>query len=129
MKTIHGMSIVDFEVLVAKKYTNKVLSSKERNIEFSLTLSQFRKLLTRRYCAYTGLPLSIHSGYNNSPRGLDLTIERVDSSKGYVHGNVISVCADANSLKSVLENPKSGLKVEHAIRMFSNIEKMLNSAK
>lgn len=128
MQYTHGMEPVEFDLLVAKKYANKVASSNERGVPFSLTLAQFRKLLTRRFCAYTGVPMTIHQGHNNSPKGNNLTIERISNSKGYVVDNVVAVCADANSLKSVLEDPKAGLSVEQAIRMFATLEKMLEKA-
>ena len=122
-QTIHGMTLVEFEVMVAQKYTNKVDSSKKRGIEFSLSFAEFRRLLLKKRCSYTGIEMTIHRG-QNAPANTDLTIERVDNKVGYVRGNVISVCAAANKIKSVFEDPNTLLNVRDAVRMFSTIDRI-----
>lgn len=116
---IHGMTLVEFELLVANKYRGKVDNAKNRGIEFSLTLNDFRRLLMKKRCAYTGIALTIHK--EGHPKNADLTIERIDSTKGYVPGNCISVCSAANSVKGVLEDPNTFLSVADGIRMFASI--------
>lgn len=127
MQQFKGMQLVDFECLVARKYRDKVSSSKTRNIEFKLTLNEFRQLLMRKNCAYTGIPLTLHVQGNQS--NTDLSIERVDNSKGYVKGNVIAVCYAANNIKSVFEDPNTFLSVKDAVRMFTNIDKLQKNMK
>ena len=129
MKLIHGLLPLDFDILVAKKYMNKVSSSRNRNIEFKLTLSEFRQILSKKRCAYTGIALTLHSGENVSPVNSDLTIERIDNSIGYVKGNCIAVCAAANGIKSVFETPETFLSVQDGIRMFATIDKLQKNMK
>lgn len=124
MQTIQGMPLVEFEMLVANKYRGKVDNAKSRGIEFSLTLNDFRNLLMKKRCAYTGIELTIHKQGN--PSKADLTIERINSKFGYVKGNVIAVCAAANSVKGVFEDPNNFLSVEHAVRMFAKIKELQN---
>jgi hypothetical protein len=116
---IQGMPLIEFELLVANKYRGKVDNAKSRGIDFSLTLNEFRNLLLKKRCAYTGIPLTLHK--QGHPVNADLTIERVDGNKGYVRGNVIAVCSAANSVKGVLEDPNTFLSVNDAIRMFTKI--------
>lgn len=119
MQVIHGMSLIDFELMVASKYRGKVDNAKSRSISFTLTLNDFRQLLTRKRCAYTGISLTLHKTGN--PSNSDLTIERIDNLKGYERGNVIAVCAAANNIKSVFEDPNTFLNVSDAVRMFTTI--------
>jgi hypothetical protein len=119
VQSIKGIPFIEFETLVARKYRDKVSSCNNRNIQFSLSISQFRQLLMRKTCAYTGTPLTIHTQGN--PGNTDLSIERIDNSKGYVKGNVIAVCYSANNIKSVFEDPNTFLSVNDAIRMFAKI--------
>lgn len=125
MQTIHGMPLIEFEVLVANKYRGKVDNAKSRGIDFSLSLNDFRNLLMKKRCAYTGIPLTLHK--QGSPVNADLTIERIDSERGYVKGNVISVCSAANSVKGVLEDPNTFLSVSDAVRMFAKIGQLKDS--
>lgn len=126
MQTIHGIPLVEFEILVANKYRGKVDNAKSRGIEFALTLNDFRNLLMKKRCAYTGIPLTIHRQGN--PCKSDLTIERINSNFGYVKGNVIAVCAAANSVKGVFEDPNNFLSVNDAIRMFAKIKELQKAA-
>lgn len=121
-QTIQGMPVVEFELLVASKYRGKVDNAKNRDIPFSLTLNDFRNLLMKKRCAYTGIPLTLHK--QGSPTNSDLTIERIDSSVGYLKGNVIAVCSAANSVKGVLEDPSTFLTVDDAVRMFAKIKEL-----
>lgn len=127
MKTIHGMSVVDFDRVVARKFCNKMDSAKTRNLEFNLSFAQFRALYTRTNCAYTGIPMVI--GIDSQQANNELTVERVNNLKGYVAGNVIAVCKAANSIKSVFEDPSTFLTVENAIRMFAKINELTNKVK
>jgi hypothetical protein len=124
---IQDMPLVEFELLVANKYRGKVDNAKSRGIDFALTLNEFRNLLLKKRCAYTGIPLTLHK--QGHPVNADLTIERVDSNKGYVRGNVIAVCSAANSVKGVLEDPNTFLSVNDAIRMFAKIGQLQKEMK
>ena len=62
--------------------------------EFSLTVSQVKQLQRRKTCAYTGVAFVDEEGHP-----LQRTFDRVDSSKGYVHGNVVACTQRINTLK------------------------------
>ena len=94
----HVTTDVPEDVIIATKYRNKALNAKERNIQFSLTFSQFKKLLQRKTCGYTGLPLCLTENDND----MSPTIERIDGNKGYVQGNCIVVASKYNQLKNEL---------------------------
>lgn len=123
MSAIHGMSPVNFDLLVMRKYKHKVDNAKERGLDFSLTFAQFRNIYTRTRCAYTGRKLTVSCA---QPQPVtDLTVERIDSTKGYVLGNCIAVCASANKIKGIFEDPSTPLDLKDAINMFANISKMM----
>lgn len=124
---IHGMTLVEFELAVANKYRGKVDNAKSRGVEFSLTLNDFRRLLMKKRCAYTGIALTLHK--EGHPKNADLTIERIDNQRGYVNGNCIAVCAAANSVKGAFEDPNTFLSVQDAIRMFANLASIQKNAK
>lgn len=124
---VKGIPFIEFESLVARKYRDKLSSCKQRNIDFALSLSQFRNLLMRKTCAYTGIPLTIHQQGN--PGNSDVSIERVDNRKGYVKGNVIAVCYFANNFKSIFEDPNTFFNVNHAIKMFAKIDQLQKEMK
>lgn len=91
-----------FSITVSRKHINLYKSAMNRGKEFNLSVSDVRRLLTKKTCAYTGVKLTESLGGNNPTRPTDRTIERVDDSKGYVKGNVVAVCYQANHLKNVL---------------------------
>ncbi len=62
--------------------------------EFSLTVSQIKQLQRRKTCAYTGVRF-----VDEEHHPLQLTFDRVDSSKGYVWGNVVACTQRVNTLK------------------------------
>ena len=79
-------------------------SAKKRGFKFSLPIDLFRTLLDSR-CDYCGTPPSLklnrgmmqrfeaHADYRYNG------IDRVDSSKGYIPGNVVPCCATCNRMK------------------------------
>lgn len=127
MKLIHGMEPVAFDLLVARKYKHKRDNAIERKLSFTLTFAQFRKLFTRKLCTYTGIPMTVSLAAVQPET--DLTVERVDNSKGYEPGNVVAVCKAANALKAVLENPSYSLDVSHGVRMFAKIADLQKKVK
>lgn len=98
------MDKVEFDVIIAKRYVNKHNNAIMAGHEFSLTLSQFKKLFNRKYCAYTGREMHLVSD-DPVKDPLYATVERIDSSKGYVNGNVVLVCQFINHIKGRFENP------------------------
>lgn len=93
--------IVTSEIVTDLEVANKLIklyqSSKDRNIEFDLTLRKVRQLLQAKTCYYTGVPFE-----ENGP--LSRSIDRVDSSLGYVDDNVVACTVDINGKKANLTN-------------------------
>ena len=98
-----------FDLYVAKKMAKKARDAKDRGIEFSLSFQAMKNILSAKKCYYTGIPLTTSEG--SVQKASDLTIERVDPSKGYVVGNCVAACYAANNIKSQLESAGlTGLK-------------------
>tara|TARA_R110000744_G_C19371770_1_gene563186 strand:- start:47887 stop:48255 length:369 start_codon:yes stop_codon:yes gene_type:complete len=96
----------EFDMYVARKMMSKMGNAKERGIEFALSFQSMKNLLKSKKCYYTGLELTKPDG--KKTRASDLTIDRIDASKGYVPGNVVACSYAANHLKSQFE--KGGVK-------------------
>lgn len=83
---------------------NKWMGLKDRcdtkKFEFSLTVADVRRLLTTRYCYYTGIDMQEAKDSGNTQHCR--SIDRVDSSKGYVKGNVVACSTTVNKLKGDL---------------------------
>lgn len=93
----------EFDAKVAQKYADKYQNATSRGIEFDMTMTEFKRIMKSKTCAYTGVSFT-DSGDNI------LTLERIDNKLGYVKGNVIAVTLAANKWKAyVLENPPAHL--------------------
>lgn len=76
-------------------------SAKSRNLEFSLTDDEFRKLVTED-CYYCGSAPSNfpQTGQFSRSKGVYFSgIDRVDNEVGYIIGNVVSCCQICNKMK------------------------------
>lgn len=92
---------ITLEVILSKRL-QLCRSARSRNLEFSLSDEDVRTLLERKTCYYTGARFSKSEDYKK-------TVDRIDSSKGYIPGNVVACTNGANQLKnSVLENNLNG---------------------
>lgn len=85
--------ITDLEV--ANKLIKLSQSAKDRGIEFDLSFKKVRQLVSVEKCYYTGTIFQETGTYSRS-------VDRVDSSKGYVDNNVVACTVDINSKKSNL---------------------------
>lgn len=103
---MHRYEGLEFDRYVAKYYTNKVHGSKERGIDFDLSLTEVKALLRTKKCQLTGIDMS-HTGANTADkvvqRPSDVTIDRIDASLPYVKSNCIAVSYMANQLKAGFE--------------------------
>lgn len=80
--------------------TGSITNAKARDLEFSLSLKELWELFLEqdRKCAYTGILLT----FARNPRTSDQTasLDRIDSTKGYIKGNVKWVHKDINLMKN-----------------------------
>jgi len=125
MTTTNRHTGIDFELYVASYYRNKAQSCKDTGKEFNLTLPDVRRLLGQKYCSYTGLPLTHQHVGSTQSRYADLTIDRIDNTRGYVRGNVKAVAKGINELKSIAENPTNDLSLKHLSTMSKRLDKLL----
>jgi len=94
-----------FSHQVATKYLRLYRSAKSRNKDFNLSLKDIGELLKQEKCFYTGVTLT------QDGKAYQKTIDRVDNTKGYVKGNVVTASHLANQIKnSLFEDPSSSLK-------------------
>lgn len=86
--------ISDLEV--AKKMIKISQSAESRKLDFNLTFETVKRLMSYKTCYYTGKPFGEEGSL--AARSFD----RVDSSKGYVEGNVVACTVDINQKKANL---------------------------
>jgi hypothetical protein len=84
--------LTDYQV--AKKLVQLKQSADSRKLEFDLSFKTVRRIMTTKKCYYTG----VEFGEGNLQRSVD----RVDSTKGYIDGNVVACTIDINSKKANL---------------------------
>jgi hypothetical protein len=85
------------DVEVAKKLLNIYQSAMDRKLEFNLSFESVKTLLKFQTCYYTGRKFDNDGPYARS-------IDRIDSNKGYIEGNVVSCTVDINGKKSNLSD-------------------------
>ncbi len=103
------------DVMVARKLALKYQNAKQRGIEFGLSFTSVKNIMKAKKCYYTGLPLTRST----------LTIDRVDSNKGYVKGNVVACYTDANSFKNIIESGHKGLDLKQVTKLISKWNKSI----
>ena len=108
---------------IARKYVRKIDNAKSAKIPFSLSLNAFKNLMKAKKCGYTGIQLTI--GIERKPNFTDITIDRIDNSKGYESGNVIAVCHGANQIKSRWEDPSNPINFKEIKKMIKTISKRM----
>jgi len=99
------------DIEVAKKMINLQQSAISRNIEFDLSFETVKSLLLRTNCYYTGLKFEDEGKFSFS-------VDRVDSKKGYIEGNVVACTIDINS-------KKSNLTMEEINQLYIKIQKFI----
>ena len=100
---------------LVSKWLSKKKSAKSRGIEFNLGLTSLRNIMKAEKCYFTGLKLSEET----------LSIDRVDSSRGYIAGNVVACHTDFNSIKGHVENSGS-IDIHTAMKGFTKAYKRLS---
>lgn len=85
-------------------FSNYKSRSKIKNWDFTLTKEQFTNLVLKN-CHYCGAkPNSFRQDRVKSKRNMDCSfllngLDRIDSSKGYIDGNIVTCCEDCNKAK------------------------------
>ena len=113
---------IEFEKYVAEKYINKLNNARKRGIEFDISIMSIRNILSAKRCYYTGVELT-RPIYGMDLRPTDITIDRVDANKGYVRGNVVACCYEANQFKAMIEYGKFGMKGKKLLKV---LDKMID---
>ena len=89
---------------ISKKYWSNVIyhSSHKRNLAFDITIEYAWDIFERqnRLCVYSGIPLIFVRNYGKNSDIQTASLDRIDSSKGYVEGNVQWVHKTINQMKS-----------------------------
>lgn len=106
------------DIVIARKYINKASNAAERGHEFDLSFIQFKRILTKVKCHYSGVPLT-----DDNNRWTSRTLDRIDNSKGYILGNVVVCCHGINQLKSISENPQIPINYNGLIKALNKMKK------
>jgi len=85
--------VTDLEV--ARKMLKIHQSAQDRKLDFDLSFESVKKLLQYQTCYYTGKKFEDEGLMSRS-------FDRIDSTKGYVEGNVVACTVDINGKKSNL---------------------------
>lgn len=80
-------------------FSRKIKSAKERGIEFDITIQYVYSIYIKqkKECSLTGIPLVFSYKYDEC----NVSIDRIDSSKGYVKRNIQLVHKDVNYMKYI----------------------------
>lgn len=88
--------------IVNEIYRNYKASAKKRNINFDLTIDEFKKIIEDKcyYCSENDSmsPYGFHKNIDYRYNGVD----RKDNNLGYIINNVVSCCKICNNSKSTL---------------------------
>jgi len=111
----------DEQVYLARKYVSLSVSAQKRGVDFTITLRDLEELLKDKHCYFTGVELvhfqhdvsTVSNGDMELPDNY-LTIDRLDSDKGYIPGNVVLASHKANQLKDRMntEDFKKAIEVK-----------------
>lgn len=85
------------ENVLRQRYNAARNRSTRKGMDFDITTDYLLELWERQNgtCFYTGVPMTIDRNDNNA-----LSIDRIDSSKGYTRDNVVLVCSSINVMKN-----------------------------
>lgn len=99
-----------FEIRIRQKLFSANRTCKEKNMEFNITLQDVLNLWEKQNgkCFYTGVQMSQFRG------DFGFSVDRVDSSRGYVLGNCVLAATVINRMK-----------LHHSVEEFINFCKMV----
>lgn len=87
------------DIEIARKMIKIYQSAVDRKLDFDLSFATVKKLLMYKTCFYTNREFVEDAGHLHAR-----SFDRVDSSKGYVEGNVVACTIEINQKKSNLTN-------------------------
>lgn len=111
---------VNDDAQLASLYLHKLNNAKERGIEFSLTLSDMKRIVQRKTCYYSGQQLIRENNHKNRP-----TFDRKDNTKGYTKENTVLCCHWVNQMKNDLFESPCGYQTDVGtlIKILSKMKK------
>jgi hypothetical protein len=94
-----------------RRHLRKRAKYQYSNMDFNLDNKYLMEIFPRDYkCPYTGLKMSFGEGVN-SPN--TATVDRIDTTKGYIKGNIEWISMHANRLKSNMTYEKIKKLYQH----------------
>lgn len=111
MSKVKRNKITDDDVV--RVYIGKKDHAKHKDIYFALTLQSIRNMLGATKCHFSGLPLNRQT----------FSIDRVNSNKGYIIGNVVACHSMINNIKGTIENPASVLTFDMMLKVMKKCKK------
>lgn len=108
--TVKSEEITD--LVVATRLCTIARNAATRGIEFDLSFSKLKRLLKTKRCFFTGVELD---RIEDSPN--QMSIDRLDNSKGYIDSNVV-VCA-----REFNQNKKRSLGIEDIKFLYQGLKK------
>lgn len=93
------------ESILKVRLHDALVRSKKKNLFIDITVVDLQKLWNKQNgkCALTGFPMTLIWG-NGKKNIYNLSIDRIDSFKGYTKDNIQLVCAAANMMKGFMES-------------------------
>lgn len=92
---------------IAGCYFSRIIrQAKERNLEFNITIEYIWDLYLKqdRRCALSGLPIIFVKKYSRECKKQTVSVDRIDSTKGYTEDNIQLVHKTVNVMKGSLSN-------------------------
>ena len=83
------------DIDVARKMLSLKSSAASRGLEFNVSFRKMKSLMTRKKCFYTGIIFS-----TNQDDKYYRSIDRIDSSVGYIDSNIVACTVDINKKKA-----------------------------
>jgi hypothetical protein len=96
-----------------KILSNAIRSAKTKNLEFNLTLDD---IVIPEYCPYLGTKITQILG--SGVVWTNASIDRIDSSKGYIKGNVEIISRKANSMKNMATKKEMVVFAKNILKLF-----------
>mgnify|MGYP000005459383 FL=1 len=94
----------DLNRILLERYHGVLERSNKKGQECTITLDYLRELWCKQngLCAISNLPMTYI--FNNGRIPTNVSVDRIDSKKGYTRDNVQLVCMAINQMKSDLDN-------------------------